>query len=87
MQMVLMNYRLAKVETLFVTTNPTYSFLSSSLVKEIAGRTAATSRAWCLKRYSAASRPVSRGGVARHELGIVLARRYANPSVKQSPRR
>jgi len=31
-----MNYRLAKVETLFVTTNPTYSFLSSSLVKEIA---------------------------------------------------
>jgi pantetheine-phosphate adenylyltransferase len=36
MQMAQMNYRLAKVETLFVTTNPTYSFLSSSLVKEIA---------------------------------------------------
>ncbi len=36
MQMAQMNYRLAKVETLFVTTNPTYSFLSSSLIKEIA---------------------------------------------------
>jgi len=36
MQMAQMNYRLAKVETLFVTTNPQYSFLSSSLVKEIA---------------------------------------------------
>ena len=31
-----MNYRMAKVETLFMTTNPLYSFLSSSLVKEIA---------------------------------------------------
>ena len=36
MQMAQMNYRLAKVETMFVTTNPQYSFLSSSLVKEIA---------------------------------------------------
>jgi pantetheine-phosphate adenylyltransferase len=36
MQMAQMNYRLAKIETLFVTTNPQYSFLSSSLVKEIA---------------------------------------------------
>jgi pantetheine-phosphate adenylyltransferase len=36
MQMAQMNYRLDKVETLFMTTNPTYSFLSSSLVKEIA---------------------------------------------------
>ena len=31
-----MNYRLAKVETLFMTSNPLYSFLSSSLIKEIA---------------------------------------------------
>ncbi len=31
-----MNYRLAGVETLFMTTNPLYSYLSSSLVKEIA---------------------------------------------------
>jgi pantetheine-phosphate adenylyltransferase len=31
-----MNYRLAKIETMFMTTNPLYSFLSSSLVKEIA---------------------------------------------------
>ncbi len=36
MQMAQMNYRLAKIETLFMTTNPLYSFLSSSLVKEIA---------------------------------------------------
>ncbi|HLN71183.1 MAG TPA: pantetheine-phosphate adenylyltransferase [Streptosporangiaceae bacterium] len=36
MQMAQMNYRMAKVETLFMTTNPLYSFLSSSLVKEIA---------------------------------------------------
>jgi pantetheine-phosphate adenylyltransferase len=35
MQMAQMNYRLAKVETLFMTSNPLYSFLSSSMVKEI----------------------------------------------------
>ena len=35
MQMAQMNYRLAKVETMFMTTNPQYSFLSSSLIKEI----------------------------------------------------
>ena len=35
MQMAQMNYRMAKVETLFMVTNPLYSFLSSSLVKEI----------------------------------------------------
>ena len=35
MQMAQMNYRMAKVETLFMTTNPQYSFLSSSLIKEI----------------------------------------------------
>ena len=36
MQTAQMNYRLAKVETLFMTTNPLYSFLSSSLVKDVA---------------------------------------------------
>src|SRR5260370_19865246 len=36
MQQAQMNYRLAKIETLFMTTNPLYSFLRSSLVKEIA---------------------------------------------------
>jgi pantetheine-phosphate adenylyltransferase len=36
MQMAQMNYQMAKVETLFMTTNPQFSFLSSSLVKEIA---------------------------------------------------
>jgi pantetheine-phosphate adenylyltransferase len=36
MQQAQMNYRMAKVETMFMTTNPQYSFLSSSLIKEIA---------------------------------------------------
>jgi pantetheine-phosphate adenylyltransferase len=36
MQMAQMNYRMAKVETLFMTTNPLYSFLRSSLVKDVA---------------------------------------------------
>ena len=31
-----MNHRLSGVETLFVATNPSYSYLSSSLVKEVA---------------------------------------------------
>ena len=36
MEMAQMNYRLAEVETLFLTANPLYSFLRSSLVREIA---------------------------------------------------
>jgi pantetheine-phosphate adenylyltransferase len=36
MQMAQMNYNQADVETLFMTTNPLYAFLSSSLVKEFA---------------------------------------------------
>ncbi len=36
LQMSQMNNRLTGVETLFVATNPLYSFLSSSLVKEVA---------------------------------------------------
>ena len=35
LQMSQMNHRLAGVETLFVATNPLYSFLSSSLIKEV----------------------------------------------------
>lgn len=35
LQMAQMNYRLAKVETAFVATNPEYGYLSSSLIKEI----------------------------------------------------
>ncbi len=35
-QMAQMNYGLAGVETLFMPTNPLYSFLSSSLVKDVA---------------------------------------------------
>jgi pantetheine-phosphate adenylyltransferase len=35
-QMAQMNHRLGGVETLFMSTNPKWSFLSSSLVKEIA---------------------------------------------------
>ena len=37
LQMAQMNYQLGDVETVFVSTNPLYSFLSSSLVKEVAG--------------------------------------------------
>ena len=37
LQMSQMNHRLAEVETLFVATNPLYSFLSSSLIKEVCG--------------------------------------------------
>jgi pantetheine-phosphate adenylyltransferase len=36
LQMAQMNIGLAGVETLFMPTNPTYSYLSSSLVKEVA---------------------------------------------------
>jgi pantetheine-phosphate adenylyltransferase len=36
LQMAQMNNRLGNVETLFLTTSPVYSFLSSSLVKEVA---------------------------------------------------
>ncbi len=36
LQMAQMNHSLAGVETLFMHTNPLYSFLSSSLVKEVA---------------------------------------------------
>ncbi len=36
LQMAQMNSRLADVETLFVSTNPLYSYLSSSLIKEVA---------------------------------------------------
>jgi pantetheine-phosphate adenylyltransferase len=36
LQMAQMNHRLAGVETMFMATNPLYSFLSSSLVKEVA---------------------------------------------------
>lgn len=36
MQMAQMNFRLAGVETLFMVANPSFSFLSSSIVKEVA---------------------------------------------------
>jgi pantetheine-phosphate adenylyltransferase len=36
LQMAQMNYRLAGVETLFMSTNPIWSYLSSSLVKDVA---------------------------------------------------
>jgi pantetheine-phosphate adenylyltransferase len=36
LQMAQMNYRLAGVETMFMSTNPSYSYLSSSLVKDVA---------------------------------------------------
>lgn len=36
LQMAQMNYRLSGVETAFISTNPLYSYLSSSLLKEVA---------------------------------------------------
>jgi pantetheine-phosphate adenylyltransferase len=36
LQMAQMNYQLSGVDTMFLPSNPTYSFLSSSLVKEVA---------------------------------------------------
>lgn len=36
LQMAQMNHSLAGIETLFISTNPLYSYLSSSLVKEVA---------------------------------------------------
>jgi pantetheine-phosphate adenylyltransferase len=36
LQMAQMNHRLSGVDTLFVASNPEYSFLSSSLIKEVA---------------------------------------------------
>ncbi len=36
LQMAQLNYRMSGVETLFMSTNPEYSFLSSSRLKEIA---------------------------------------------------
>jgi pantetheine-phosphate adenylyltransferase len=36
LQMAQMNYRLAGVQTVFMPTNPEFSFLSSSLIKEVA---------------------------------------------------
>lgn len=36
LQMAQMNYRLSRLETVFISTNPLYGYLSSSLVKEIA---------------------------------------------------
>ncbi len=36
LQMAQMNYRLGGVETMFMTTNPVYSYLSSSLVRDVA---------------------------------------------------
>jgi pantetheine-phosphate adenylyltransferase len=36
LQMAQMNYKLARIDTLFMPTSPQYSFLSSSLVREVA---------------------------------------------------
>lgn len=36
LQMAQMNYKLSGVDTVFISTNPLYSYLSSSLIKEVA---------------------------------------------------
>ena len=50
LQMAQMNQRLSGIDTFFISTSPQYSFLSSSLVREVAS-SAATCRAWC-RRWS-----------------------------------
>jgi pantetheine-phosphate adenylyltransferase len=60
LQMAQMNRGLAGVDTLFMPTNPEYSFLASSLVKEIArwgGDVSALVPANVLKRLKERSRP------------------------------
>ncbi len=37
LQMAQMNHRLAGIDTFFISTNPVWSFLSSALIKEVAG--------------------------------------------------
>jgi pantetheine-phosphate adenylyltransferase len=52
LQAAQMNYRLSKVETLFITANPVYSFVASSLAKEIArhGGEVSTPGSWIRPR-------------------------------------
>ena len=52
MQMAQMNYRLARVETLFMTTNPLYSFLAPAWSRR-SPSTAATSAGWSPSSCSA----------------------------------
>ena len=93
MQMAQMNYRLAKIETLFMTTNPLYSFLSSSLIKEVAkygGDVSGLVPEPVLGRLHARLRGVaSRSRVAppprpetRQVGGVRSGHGYANPSAQ-----
>ncbi len=72
MEMAQMNYRLAEVETLFMTANPLYSFLRSSLVKEIAkyGGDVTSLVPEQVHGRNPESRRVYRRRPARHELGF-----------------
>ena len=54
LQMAQMNQQLSGIDTFFISTSPQYSFLSSSLVREVA-RSAATSRAWCRRSWRSGS--------------------------------
>ena len=59
LQMAQMNSRLAGIETVFVPTSPEYSFLASSLVKEVAAFGGDVSSARPAARAGAAHRPTA----------------------------
>ena len=75
LQMSQMNYRLAGVETMFITTNPLYSFLSSSLVKEVAKFGGDVAGIGSGHRVDAAARQT-----LGHNGATALARRVKEPS-------
>ena len=64
LQMAQMNQQLTGVDTLFMPTSPEWSFVSCSLVKEVA-TTAATSRTCCRPPCTAASWSASPSGPER----------------------
>ena len=64
LQMAQMNQQLSGVDTLFMSTSPEWSFVASSLVKEVA-TTAATSRTCCRPPCTAASWSASPSGPER----------------------
>ena len=78
--MAQMNNGLSGVETLFVPTNPTYSFLSSSLVKEVATWGGDVSHL-VPRRLVARERALNGRACARHWCGPRADGRTVVPSV------
>ena len=93
LQMAQMNYNQAGVETLFMTTNPLYAFLSSSLVKEFAMYGGDVTEPGAGTGAGPAHRPLggrasdeTQPGGAQADLGFPQAARYADrPIPHQHP--